>query len=156
MCHDRFESTDRKNRERLMKLERKLQRRARIEMLPLIDTVFLLLVFFIYAMLSMVVHRGISIDLPKASTSPLDESDYVSLSVQRGGAIYLNKMRVTLSELPSQLRQRKEVQPRLKVFIGGDRAVQYEKVIQVLDVVRQVDISRVALETKWKEIPEKT
>ena len=139
-----------------MKLERKFQRRGRIEMLPLIDTVFLLLVFFIYAMLSMVVHRGIPIDLPKASTAPLDQSDYLSLSIERGGAIYLNKMQVTLAELPSQLRQKKEEQPRLKIFISGDRAVHYEKVIQVLDVVRQVGISRVALETKWKEIPNKT
>lgn len=139
-----------------MKLQRKLQRRGRIEMLPLIDIVFLLLVFFIYAMLSMVVHRGIPINLPKASTAPLDQSDYLSLSIERGGAIYLDKMRVTLVELPSQLRQRKEEQPHLKVFVGGDRAVHYEKVIQVLDVVRQVGISRVALETKWKEVPDRT
>ena len=139
-----------------MKLQRKFQRRGRIEMLPLIDIVFLLLVFFIYAMLSMVVHRGIPINLPKASTAPLDQSDYLSLSIERGGAIYLDKMRVTLVELPSQLRQRKEEQPHLKVFVGGDRAVHYEKVIQVLDVVRQVGISRVALETKWKEVPDRT
>lgn len=139
-----------------MKLQRKFQRRGRIEMLPLIDIVFLLLVFFIYAMLSMVVHRGIPINLPKASTAPLDQSDYLSLSIERGGAIYLDKMRVTVVELPSQLRQRKEEQPHLKVFVGGDRAVHYEKVIQVLDVVRQVGISRVALETKWKEVPDRT
>ena len=139
-----------------MKLQRKFQRRGRIEMLPLIDIVFLLLVFFIYAMLSMVVHRGSPINLPKASTAPLDQSDYLSLSIEREGAIYLDKMRVTLVELPSQLRQRKEEQPHLKVFVGGDRAVHYEKVIQVLDVVRQVGISRVALETKWKEVPDRT
>lgn len=125
-------------------------------MLPLIDIVFLLLVFFIYAMLSMVVHRGIPINLPKTSTAPLDQSDYLSLSIDRGGAIHLDKMRVTVDELPSQLRQRKEEHPHLKVFIGGDRLVQYEKVIQVVDVVRQVGISRVALETKWKEIPNET
>lgn len=139
-----------------MKLERKFQRRGRIEMLPLIDTVFLLLVFFIYAMLSMVVHHGIPIDLPKATTAPLDQSDYLSLSIEKGGAIYFNKMQITLAELPSQLRQKKEEQPRLTVFISGDRAVHYEEIIQVLDVVRQVGISRVALETKWKEIPNKT
>lgn len=125
-------------------------------MLPLIDTVFLLLVFFIYAMLSMVVHHGIPIDLPKASTAPMDQSDYLSLSVERGGAIYVNKSQVTLAELPSQLGQKKEEQPRLKIFISGDRAVHYEEIIQVLDMVRQVGISSVALETTWKEIPNKT
>ena len=138
-----------------MKLQRAFVKRGRIEMLPLIDIVFLLLVFFIYAMLSMVVHRGIPIDLPAATTSRVDQSDYLSLSIEEDGSIYLDKDRATLSTLPDVLRQRRVEQPDLKLFIGGDRAVRYEKVIEVLDVVRQAGISRVAFETKWKEIPEK-
>jgi biopolymer transport protein ExbD len=138
-----------------MKLQRTFVKRGRIEMLPLIDIVFLLLVFFIYAMLSMVVHRGIPIDLPKAATSRVDQSDYLSLSIEEDGSIYLDKDRVALSTLPDALRQRRVEQPGLKLFIGGDRAVRYEKVIEVLDVVRQAGISRVAFETKWKEIPKK-
>jgi biopolymer transport protein ExbD len=139
-----------------MKLARRAFKRGRIEMLPLIDIVFLLLVFFIYAMLSMVVHRGIPIDLPQAATAPMDQSDYLSLTIDRGGAIYLDKNRLSLPELEGQLRRRKQHQPRLQVYIGGDRFTDYEKVIQVLDVVRQVGISRVALETKWKEMPQGT
>jgi biopolymer transport protein ExbD len=138
-----------------MKLQRGFVKRGRIEMLPLIDIVFLLLVFFIYAMLSMVVHRGIPIDLPEATTSRIDESDYLSLSVEEDGTVYVDKERATLSTLPDILRQRRKEQPDLKLFIGGDRAVRYERVIQVLDVVRQAGISRVAFETKWKETPEK-
>lgn len=138
-----------------MKLKRRARKRGRIEMLPLIDTVFLLLVFFIYAMLSMVVHRGIGIDLPRASTSPVDQSDYLSLSINSAGELYLDKTQVTLAELPGRLRQRRRQQPGLRVFIGGDRKVTYEKVVQVLDVVRQAGISQVALETKWKQDPDK-
>jgi biopolymer transport protein ExbD len=138
-----------------MKLQRAFVKRGRIEMLPLIDIVFLLLVFFIYAMLSMVVHRGIPIDLPEATTSKVDESDYLSLSIEEDGTIYVDKERATLSTLPNILIQRRDEQPGLKLFIGGDRAVRYERVIQVLDVVRQAGISRVAFETKWKETPEK-
>ena len=138
-----------------MKLQRAFVKRGRIEMLPLIDIVFLLLVFFIYSMLSMVVHRGIPIDLPEATTSRVDKSDYLSLSIEEDGSIYVDKERVALSSLPDALRQRRVEQPDLKLFIGGDRAVRYEKVIEVLDVVRQAGISRVAFETKWKEIPEK-
>ena len=138
-----------------MKLQRTFVKRGRIEMLPLIDIVFLLLVFFIYAMLSMVVHRGIPIDLPEATTSRVDQSDYLSLSIEEDGSIYLDKDRVALSTLPGALRHRRVEQPGLKLFIGGDRAVRYESVIEVLDIVRQAGISRVAFETKWKEIPEK-
>jgi biopolymer transport protein ExbD len=57
--------------------------------------------------------------------------------------------------LGAQIRWRKGAQPNLKLFIGGDREARYEQVIQVMDVVRQISISQVALETKWKEAPEK-
>lgn len=124
-------------------------------MVPLIDCMFLLLVFFIYSMLSMVLHRGIKVDLPQARTAPVHKEDYLSIAVTRDGEIYLDQARVTLEELGNQLRQRKLVQPDLKVFIGGDREARYEQVIQVMDLVRQVGISQVALETKWKETPEK-
>jgi len=124
-------------------------------MVPLIDCMFLLLVFFIYSMLSMVLHRGIKVDLPQARTAPVHKEDYLSIAVTRDGEISLDQALVTLEELRNQLRQRKVVQPDLKVFIGGDREARYEQVIQVMDLVRQVGISQVALETKWKETPEK-
>jgi biopolymer transport protein ExbD len=117
---------------------------------------FLLLVFFIYSMLSMVLHRGIRLDLPRAHTAPVHQEDYVSISIARDAVIHLDKSPVTLDELGPNLKRRKELQPDLKVFIGGDREVQYERVIQVLDIVRQTGISQVTLETKWKEHPDKT
>jgi biopolymer transport protein ExbD len=122
-------------------------------MVPLIDCMFLLLVFFIYSMLSMVLHRGIKVDLPQARTALVHQEDYLSIAVTREGEVYLDRARVTLEELGRQLRQRKVVQPDLKVFIGGDRDAHYDQVIQVMDLVRQVGISQVALETKWKEAP---
>jgi biopolymer transport protein ExbD len=136
-----------------MKLSRRPARRGRIEMVPLIDCMFLLLVFFIYSMLSMVLHRGIKVDLPQARTALVHQEDYLSIAVTREGEVYLDRARVTLEELGGQLRQRKVVQPDLKVFIGGDRDAHYDQVIQVMDLVRQVGISQVALETKWKEAP---
>lgn len=124
-------------------------------MVPLIDCMFLLLVFFIYSMLSMVLHRGIRIDLPEARTAPVHKEDYLSISVTKSGEIYLEQAPVTIEELGGRLRQSRAARPDLKVFIGGDREARYEQVIQVMDLVRQVGISRVALETKWRETPEK-
>jgi biopolymer transport protein ExbD len=57
--------------------------------------------------------------------------------------------------LSSECRWQKAAQPNLKVFIGRDREARYGQVIQVMDVVRQIGISQVALERKWKEPPEK-
>ncbi|MBW1980112.1 MAG: biopolymer transporter ExbD [Deltaproteobacteria bacterium] len=137
-----------------MKLKRRTMKRGRIEMIPLIDTVFLLLVFFIYAMLSMVVHRGIRLDLPQASTAALDRTDYISISVDASGVIYMDKIPLGLAELKEKLTQKKQLQPQLKVFIAGQRTVDYQNIIEVLDTVRQAGITQVALETKWNETPE--
>ncbi len=67
-----------------MKINLNLRRKGpRIEMIPLIDVVFLILVFMIYAMLSMVIHRGFKVELPHASTSEIDRKDYVSITVDK-------------------------------------------------------------------------
>ena len=60
-----------------MKVNLRAQRRARIEILPLIDIVFLLLVFFIYAMLSMAVHRGVPVNLPTSSSADREKTNLV-------------------------------------------------------------------------------
>ena len=93
-----------------MILRRRHKRKAaRIEMVPLIDIVFLLLVFFIYAMLSMAVHRGMKVDLPESASPEFSEKIPLSVSVQiRSGmaVIFIDKVKVSLEELENQLRIR--------------------------------------------------
>ena len=72
-----------------MKISREFTRRPRIEMIPLIDVVFLLLVFFIYSMFSMTVHRGLPVNLPIASTSPIDKKAYITITLQQDGKLFL-------------------------------------------------------------------
>ena len=60
-------------------------KKARIEMLPLIDIVFLLLVFFIYAMLSMAVHRGLPVELPVSTTAEIDKKLVLSVTIDAQG-----------------------------------------------------------------------
>lgn len=134
-----------------MRIARGKQRMARIEMLPLIDVAFLLLVFFVYSMLSMVIHRGINVDLPQARSAVMDKKDYISLTVTKEGNLYLDKMKVVLKELEALLIQRKEANPNLEVFISGDRKAYYEKLIEVLDIVRISGLSKVSLETEFEE-----
>ncbi len=71
-----------------MKLQLALPKKPRIEMLPLIDIVFLLLVFFIYAMLSMAVHRGLPVELPLSTTAEIDKK-LIPFSQRGGGRNYL-------------------------------------------------------------------
>lgn len=134
-----------------MRLKGQPMRRGRIEMIPLIDVVFLLLIFFIYAMLSMTIHKGIPVLLPKAKTSLIDKEAYLSISITRDHRIFLDEREVPMEGLLQRLRERREGRPQLRVFISGDRRVAYEWVIKVLDTVRAAGLRKVSLETHWKE-----
>lgn len=120
-------------------------------MIPLIDVVFLLLIFFIYTMLSMTIHKGIPLLLPKATTGLIDKEDYLSISITRDHRVFLDEREIPLEELRQTLTERRRTQPELRVFIRGDRRVLYEWIVRVLDTVRAAGLRKVSLETHWKE-----
>src|SRR5687768_15657701 len=96
-------------------------RRARIEIIPLIDIIFFLLATFVMVSLSMVKHKGISVSLPSAATSQVQEpGENVVISVNHEGKIYYNKDEIPLAQLPQKLAQLNQSVPDPKVFIQGD------------------------------------
>lgn len=130
-----------------MKINLDLRRKGpRIEMIPLIDIVFLLLVFFIYAMLSMVVHRGFKVDLPKAATAEIDRKDYVSITVDKDNRILLNKAEVLIEDLLEKVKTIAEA--GTKIFINGDKEANLGVVISILDTLRRDEIKEVYFETQ--------
>jgi biopolymer transport protein ExbD len=130
-----------------MKINLNLKKKGpRIEMIPLIDIVFLLLVFFIYAMLSMVVHHGLKVDLPQASTSEIDKKEYVSITVDKDNRILLNEEEVLLDNLSEEVKTK--VEKGVKIFINGDKEADLGVVISVLDILRRDAIKEVYFETQ--------
>ncbi len=137
-----------------MKLKSKIRPRPRIEMLPLIDIVFLLLVFFIYAMLSMAVHRGMAVSLPGSTRAAVTDEAPLSLSVKTapaGLAIYLNEEAVELDVLENRLRQAvgqsgDKSSPELLLF--ADKAVTYQQLYHVLDRVNSAGIEKISLQAE--------
>ena len=130
-----------------MKINLDLRRKGpRIEMIPLIDIVFLLLVFFIYAMLSMVVHRGFKVELPQATTAEIDRKDYVSITVDKDNRILLNKAEVLIEDLSEKVKTIAEA--GTKIFINGDKEAGLGVVISVLDTLRRDGIKDVYFETQ--------
>ena len=121
-------------------------KKARIEMIPLIDIVFLLLVFFIYAMLSMVVHRGFKVDLPQATTTEIDKEDYASITVDKENRILLNKEEVLIENLSEEIKT--EIKEGVKIFINGDKEADLGVVINILDTLRRDNIKEVYFETE--------
>ena len=122
------------------------QRRPRVEMLPLIDIVFLLLVFFIYAMLSMVVHRGLRVELPGASTSEVSKGEYISITLTRDNALYLNDMPVSMGALAERVVERMAGRRDIPVYINGDKRADLGIAVNILDLLRRAGIHEVSFE----------
>ena len=133
-----------------MRLTHRPEKRARIEIIPLIDCMFLLLVFFIYSMLSMTIHRGIQVNLPASETGQVDRRNYISISITRDQRIFLNRQETPLSSLFGYLRREKENHPDRPVFINADRSVPYQMIIDVLDKVRAAGLQKVSLSIQEK------
>jgi biopolymer transport protein ExbD len=138
-----------------MKLRHRYRRKpARIEMVPLIDIIFLLLVFFIYAMLSMAVHRGMKVDLPEsAQTNRSPESRLsVSVAVEQGRTVlYLNRERMSLEQLGARLANlEKEGEDKPEVLLFADRSVSYQQLYTVLDTISGAGIAAISLQAETK------
>ena len=124
------------------------RRRARIEIVPLIDIVFFLLATFVMVSLSMVKNSGIPVNLPSASSAvPHERKIFSTLTVTEEGYLYIEKEKINLSELPSRLQKLKEINPNLKVFINGDEKASFGSTVKVLDEVRKLGITKVAIQT---------
>ncbi len=125
------------------------KRRARIEIIPLIDVVFFLLATFVMVSMSMVKNQGISVDLPRASTgSSSERKESVTVTVTENGQIYLNKERMSTERLKSKLTAMKNRDPELKVFINGDEKAAFGLAVGLLDEIRKLGISKVSIQTR--------
>jgi biopolymer transport protein ExbD len=136
-----------------MKLNVYKTKNPRIEMLPLIDVVFLLLVFFIYAMLSMAVHRGLPVLLPSSSTAKIDKKLVLSVSIKSDGTIYIDKHQVALEDLAETLKVRAGHETNPGVLLFADRSISYQKLFKVLDQIQTSGIHRISLQAESEKTP---
>lgn len=127
-------------------------RKARVEMLPLIDIVFLLLVFFIYAMLSMAVHRGLPVELPDSKVAMTGTGDLHAVTIKGNGTLFLDQEEIRLDELTERL-QAISVDSGLTaaadkpgLLLYADRRLAYEELYQVLDRIQLAGITNISLQ----------
>ena len=117
-----------------------------INITPMLDLAYVLLVIFIIMTTASV--QGIKVELPKASaTVSLAKPQTQVISVANNGNIYLNAYPVTLADLENRLKTQKSLTPDFPVVLKGDAGVQYEKVMDVLDLLRRIDLPHVGLVT---------
>jgi biopolymer transport protein ExbD len=135
-----------------MKLKKKTIKKPRVEMIPLIDSVFLILVFFIYAFISMTLHKGLPVNLPHATASSIDQADYCSITVSKDDTLFLNKQPTDIPALKVALNEMYASDKELRVYINGDKDAHHGAVVQVLDCVRAVGIEKVSIETQGEAL----
>ncbi len=135
-----------------MKFRRRPPRKARIEIIPMIDTVFFLLVFFMMASLAMTVHGGIPVNLPKAARAEAARAPVsVSISISRDGIIYLEREPVDPAQLTARLQARARTEPELAVVIEADTDVLHGRVVDVMDAARLAGVGKLAIAVTPRE-----
>jgi biopolymer transport protein ExbD len=123
-------------------------KRARIEIIPLIDVIFFLLATFVLFTLSLNKSNGISVKLPTAQTSePRDPNGTVTISVTDEGTVAWNKDLITLDEFTQRLLNEKRVNPDVRILINGDERAFFAQAIYVVDEARKAGFTRVYFET---------
>ena len=131
-----------------MKVNIKTSRKARIEMLPLIDIVFLLLVFFIYAMLSMAVHKGLPVTLPSSTTAETTRPTPVAITLKADGSIFLDKVQVSLENISYELQAQTGNNKNAGVLLFADKTVLYQSIFKVMDKIRSAGITDISLQAE--------
>jgi biopolymer transport protein ExbD len=118
-----------------------------INVVPMLDLAYVLLVIFI--ILTTATVQGIMVNLPKASAAPsLAESRTKAITITADGTIYLDTYPVSLADLEQLLRQYKAADPALPVIVKADATLQYQRVVDVIDLVGRLEISQLGLVTQ--------
>jgi biopolymer transport protein ExbD len=132
------------------------KKRARIEIIPLIDIIFFLLATFIMVSLSMTKNQGMQVALPAGGggvSSPQDQKppEIVNLTVtDKGEVLYNNKETITIAQLPMRLQAYKSSSKDPKVVISGAGGASFKDIVAVLDEVRRNGILKVGVNTDKK------
>ena len=130
-----------------MKMQAENEPYDEINITPMLDLAYVLLVIFIIMTTATV--QGIMVNLPKASDTPsIAKSQTKAITVTADGTIFLDTYPVTLEQLESTLQQHKAVNPDLPVVVKGDAQVQYQLVVEVLDMLGRLDITQIGLVTQ--------
>ena len=118
------------------------ERRARIEIIPMIDIMLFLLVFFAMLMLKMIPTSGQLTKLPTSSTAEALPAPKLLVELAIDGTILVERMPVSFGQLTDRL---KVMGSKTAVTISGDGSVDLQKVMKVLDAVRAAGVSQIAI-----------
>ena len=126
-------------------------KRTKIEIIPMIDTMFFLLVFFMLSSLALTKLMGLPVNLPKASTAPKQNPLDLTITIDKDQKVYLNKDLIDIGSLPTQLQEKAGLAnadlTTTSVIINADLTVPHGIVVRCMDEARTVGVTRFAIAT---------
>lgn len=129
-----------------MRIARQPLKKARIEIIPMIDTMFFLLVFFMLASLSMIQQHGLPVNLPHAASSQDEIKQVVTLTLTQDGKLYYEQEAIgSAAEIPPRLTALQGNGKKPSVVINADKGVEHGRVVEVLDATRKSGVISVAV-----------
>jgi biopolymer transport protein ExbD len=134
-----------------MRIQRRSIKKARIEIIPMIDTIFFLLVFFMISTLSMSQFKGMPVNLPKAAAGQQAPAESAAITIDKEGRLFLNQQAIDQASLGDALRQELTKNAEMLVVINADDGVQHGQVVEVMDIARGANVAKIAIAVKPKE-----
>lgn len=127
----------------------KRNRKARLELTPLLDVMFLVLVFFIYCIFEMAVHRGMKVNLPDAKGAP-ERGERIVITVGADDAVELNGMRMTRGEAVERIKALSAAGVKLPVLVSGDRHASFGTGVELLAALKEAGVDAASVQVSGK------
>lgn len=124
--------------------------KPKLMIIPMIDIIFFLLVFFMMSMLSMVVQKSMPVNLPTSQTAKVDIQKKVPITVTADGSVYVNDTKTNIEGMIKYLQIEQAKGTEMTIVLRADTAAQYGAFVQVLDTLKQMNITKIAIATESK------
>lgn len=134
-----------------MKLEpMNVEKKPKIMIIPMIDIIFFLLVFFMMSMLTMVTQKTIDLNLPQTATAKIDVQETLPVSITSDGTIYVEKEKISKNDFRRRMEIEKNRNPNLSIVVRADEKSEHGDFVFVLDQLKSVGISKIGIATNGK------
>ena len=123
---------------------------SEINVTPFVDVMLVLLIVFMVTAPLLTV--GVTVDLPQATSSPLPGQDEpLTVTVSSDGTIYIQESEIAIDDLGPRLTAVLETKPGTRIFVRGDKVIDYGSVMKVVGAIHDAGIAKVALVTKLRD-----
>lgn len=125
------------------------RRRVQIEIIPMIDVMMFLLVFFVMISLNVIPITGLKTQLPQASQAePMEPAKHLVITLAEDGHIEIEGRPYSMAELPAVIQAQSAANPKLNVIVNGDRNARIDGLVRIMDMVRRSGIQQVSIAAK--------